>query len=98
MTREFYSADKEIKSVTLDVVIIKRERERETAEGRELEKFVWISACDRIQISDTMITSDDEEPHFSTLSTNYRIGVTHGWGLISDYLGVIFYFNRYPNC
>eukprot|EP00116_Pleurobrachia_bachei_P012734 sb/3472996/ len=34
-------------------------------------------------ISDTMITSDDEAPHFSTLSTNYRIGVTHGLGLIT---------------
>eukprot|EP00116_Pleurobrachia_bachei_P012510 sb/3472772/ len=35
-------------------------------------------------ISDTMITSADEAPHFATLRTNYRIGVTHGWGLISN--------------
>ena len=34
-------------------------------------------------ISDTMITSADEAPHFATLRTNYRIGVTHGWGLIT---------------
>eukprot|EP00116_Pleurobrachia_bachei_P014453 sb/3474715/ len=34
-------------------------------------------------ISDTMITSADEAPPFTTLSTNYRICVTHGWRLIS---------------
>eukprot|EP00116_Pleurobrachia_bachei_P016588 sb/3476850/ len=44
--------------------------------------IAWLPAI-YCTISGTMITSEDEAPHFSTLSTNYRIGVTHDWGLIT---------------